>query len=329
MYNILRLNARTFPVLPEEEAILNPTEFRLFQVELPEECAVPDEIDGVMIVSAYLRTEAMRRFPRCRIISRLGNGCDKIDLAEAARRGIPITNVPDSFSAEVADHTMALVLALLRKVPQQDAMMRAGRRPDDVFGIRRLATLTLGIAGFGHIGRLVARRARAFGMKIAFFDPGVAAGTDDAEKVDFDTLLATSDVLALQCPLLASTREMMKLAQFRRMKPKAVFVNTARGELVCEADLAEALRSGAIAGAALDVFHAINVFTEGGFPTTHPFFGLPNLILTPHVAANSIEGRLETHRRGAQAVADFFHGKTLNHIVNRQALEDSSTCPKP
>ncbi len=322
MFRVLRLNARTFPVLPAERAVLDADRFELIEAELPGECGCPGDIDAVMIVSAYFTGADMARFPRCRIISRLGNGCDKIDLSEAARRGIPVANVPDSFSCEVADHTVAMMLSCLRKLPQQDAMMRRGTRPLDEYGLHRISGMTLGIIGFGRIGRLVAARASAFGMAVAFTDGGVPDGAVGAKKLTLPELLRVSDVLTLQCPLNDRTRGMLGMREFRQMKPGAVIVNTGRGELIREDELAEALRDGVIAGAALDVFGCVNVFTEGGFPTDHPLFSLPNVLLTPHVAANSVEGRRETHARGAAAVAEYLSAGILpENIVNREEWE--------
>ena len=323
MIRVLRLNSRTFPVLPEERAALDPAEFELSEAELPEDYPEPEKVDAVMIVSAYFREDMLKKFPNLRIISRLGNGCDKIDLAAAGKRGIPVVNVPDSFSEEVAEHTVAMILALLRKLPQHDAMMRQGRRPLDVFGLRRISSLTLGVVGFGLIGRLTAELMRAFNMRVIFCDPGVPDHPEWAQRVDLPTLLEESDVVTLQCPLLPATRGMIGMEEFRRMKPDAVLVNTARGELVREAELAEALRTGVIAAAGLDVFADFNVFTEGGFLTEHPLFGLDNVIMTPHVAANSIQGRADAHGRGAAAVADFFHRKPLKYLVNGNLLKEA------
>ena len=310
---VLRLNAKTFPVEPEERRILAAAE--LVEVELPEECGRLEQVDAVMVVSAYLRTDMVRRLSRCRIISRIGTGTDKIDVAQATAQGIMVTNVPTFATNEVADHTMALLLSASRKLKFHERCMRSGHHPFGTNGIRRLATQTLGIIGFGHIGRAVAARAKAFGMRLLVHDP-YAKPRPDIALVDKDTILAESDYLCLLCPLTPQTRGMLAMPELRKMKREAVLVNTGRGELVNERDLAEALRTGVIAYAALDVFGEINVFAPDGFPCDHPLFSLENVQLTPHVAANSQEALAEAHTQAAQAVADALAGRTPLHVIN-------------
>lgn len=326
---ILRLNARTFPMIEEERKILDDAGAELIETELFSECDAPEELDAVMIVSAYLHAADIRRLTRCKLIVRLGNGCDKIDLTEATRQGIAVANIPDSFTAEVADHTMALMLSALRKLKQHEELMRQGRRPDDTFGLHRISSLTLGLIGFGRIGRMVAFRARAFGMRIIVSDP-VLTDTEAAEagveRATFDAILETADVISLLCPLLPSTQEMLSMKEFRRMKATAILINTARGELVNEAELAVALENGIIAGAGVDVFGAVNVFAENGFPTEHPYFKVENIQLTPHVSANSEEAKIETFSRAARYAVDGVNGVRPPFIVNQQQLKEFGTC---
>jgi len=326
---ILRLNARTFPMIDEERKILHDANAELIEKELFSECFTPEEFDGVMIISACLRAADIRRLTKCRIIARLGNGCDKIDLTEAAKQGIAVANVPDSFTVEVADHTMALMLSALRKLKPHEEMMRQGRRPEGTFGLHRLSSLTLGLIGFGRIGQMAAIRAQAFGMRVIVSDPALteeAAAKSGVERASFDTVLETADVVSLLCPLLPSTREMLTMKEFRRMKPTAILINTARGELVNETDLAQALETGVIAGAGVDVFGGINVFAEGGFSTDHPYFKVKNIQLTPHVAANAEEAKIETFSRAAQYAVDGVNGIMPPFVVNRQQLKEFGTC---
>ncbi|MDD3155428.1 MAG: C-terminal binding protein [Victivallaceae bacterium] len=328
---VLRLNARTFPMIEEERQILRDAGAEVVEVEHPGEDPHEEEIDAVLIVSAYLRSDDIDRLLRCRVISRLGNGCDKIDLEAAARRGIMVVNVPDSFSGEVADHTMALMLSALRKLKPHEELMRQGRRPSGTFGVRRIRSLTLGLIGFGRIGREVACRAKAFGMKILVADPaltGEEAAESGVRKTSFDQILDSSDVIALLCPLLESTRGMLSGKEFKRMKKEAILINTARGELVNEADLAEALENGVIAWAGLDVFGSFNVFVEGGFPTTHPLFKVKNIQMTPHVSANAEEAKIETFSRAAQYAIDVLRGVVPPFVVNKKLLEKYAKCKK-
>jgi D-3-phosphoglycerate dehydrogenase len=295
---------------------------RLVEIEGGDDAEILEtcrEADAILIVSAYLHTDVIRALTRCKIISRIGTGVDKIDLAEATCQGIIVNNLPDVFTEEVADHTLALLLAAARNIKELDRDMRAGRKPVSIAGFHRLSAQTVGIIGFGLIGRAVATRCRAFGLRVLANDPlltpeqAAAAGVIMA---DLDSLLAESDYVCPLCPLLPTTRGMLAMPQFRQMKRTAVLVNTGRGELTDEEDLAAALRDGVIRYAALDVFGCVNVFVEGGFPTNHALFGLDNVLLTPHVAAASEEAADDCQRRAAQAVVDVLAGRWPEHPVN-------------
>jgi D-3-phosphoglycerate dehydrogenase len=319
---IVRLNAETFPMSAEERDILAQLGGRVVEIEgfrEKETAAASRDADAVMITSTYLRAPVIAAMPRCRLISRIGTGTDKIDIDEATRRGILVTNVPDFSTDEVADHTLALLLAAARQLKVFEAAMRQGHQPRDVREMHRLSTRTLGLLGFGRIGRAVAQRAAAFGMRILAHDPCLAPEevvAGGAAPADLDTLLAEADYLALMCPLLPSTRGMMTLREFRKMKPTAVLINTARGELVVEDDLVAALREGVIRYAAVDVYGGINVFGPDGFPTDHPFFGVENMLMTPHCAAASVEAMEDVARRAAAAVVDVLTGRWPRYPVN-------------
>lgn len=319
---VVRLNARTLPMSAEERQTLAAVEHRLVEVEGGSDAeilAAARDADAILIISAYLHTPVVQALSRCRIISRIGTGVDKIDVEEATRRGIVVNNLPGVFTEEVADHTLALLLAAARQLPLLDREMRQGRQPREMGCIHRLAAQTVGIIGFGLIGRAVAKRCQAFGLRVLACDPcltpaqAAAAGVTDA---DLDTVLAEADYLCLLCPLLPATRGMLAWPQFRKMKRTAVLINTARGELVNEDDLAAALREGAIRFAALDVFGVVNVFAASGFPTEHPLFKLDSVLLTPHYGAASVEGAQECRRRAAQAVVEVLNGRWPEHPVN-------------
>jgi D-3-phosphoglycerate dehydrogenase / 2-oxoglutarate reductase len=323
-YAITRLNARTVPMCDDERQILAAVPHRLLEVEGgsdDEVLAAAGDADAILIVSAYLHPSVVQALRHCRIISRIGTGVDKIAVDEATRRGIVVNNLPGVFTEEVADHTLALLLAAARQLPRLDRDMRRGRRPGELDCIHRLAAQTAGIVGFGLIGRAVARRCRAFGLRVLACDPVLTPALAAAEGVtaaDLDTVLAESDYLCLLCPLLPSTRGMLAWPQFRRMKRTAVLINTGRGELVHEDDLAAALRQGVIRFAALDVFGMVNVFDVNGFPTTHPLFDVDNVLFTPHCGAASVEGALECRCRAALAVIDVLSGRWPEHPVNPQ-----------
>jgi D-3-phosphoglycerate dehydrogenase / 2-oxoglutarate reductase len=244
---------------------------------------------------------------------------DKIDIGAATRKGIIVNNLPDVFTEEVADHTLALLLAAARQLMPLDREMRQGRRPLVLSHMHRLSAQTVGIIGLGLIGRAVARRCRAFGLRGLAHDPYLAA--DQAEQegislVDLDTLLAEADYVCPLCPLLPETRGMLAMAQFKKMKRTAVLVNTGRGELANEDDLAAALKEGILRYAALDVFGIVNVFNMEGFSTAHPLFQLDNVLMTPHIAAASDESGEDCRRRAAQAVVDVLSGKWPEHPLN-------------
>lgn len=167
--------------------------------------------------------------------------------------------------------------------------------------------------------RSAAQRCRAFGMRVLACDPALTADLAAREGVvgvELDRLLPESDYVCLLCPLLPSTRDMLAMPQFRKMKRTAVLINTGRGELTNETDLASALREGIIRHAALDVFGGVNVFREGGFSTEHPLFGLENVLLTPHMAAASEEAATDCRHRAARAVVDVLEGRWPEHPVN-------------
>jgi len=333
--HVVRLNAQTMPMSDEERRTLAVLEPRLLEAETAEDGVLAKmlrDADAVVVVSACLRPPVVAGMDRCKIISRSGTGVDKIDVGGATRKGIIVNNLPDAFTDEVADHTLALLLAAARRIPFLDRLMRQGRNLRGDGGLHRLARQTAGIIGFGRIGRAVARRCRAFGLRVLACDPCLtpeAAEREGAMAVNLDTLLAAADYVCLLCPLTASTRGMLAMPQFKKMKPSAILVNTGRGELVNEDDLATALREGVIQFAALDVFGVVNVLDAKGFPTDHPLFKLDNVLFTPHFAAVSVEALLDSRRRAAQAVVDVLSGKWPEHPVNPDVTPWFPMPPKP
>ena len=332
---VVRLNAQTMPMSDEERqalAVLNP---RLVEVEDGDDdatLAIVRDADAVLIIATYLRPRVVAGMTRCKIISRIGTGVDKIDIDGATRKGIIVNNLPDVFTEEVADHTLALLLAAARRVPLLDQAMRQGRRPEGDGGIHRLARQTVGIIGFGHIGRAVARRCQAFGLRVLACDPCLTpegASREGVTAASLDTLLAEADYVCPLCPLTRETRGMLAMPQLGKMKPTAILVNTGRGELVNEDDLAVALREGIIQFAALDVFGVVNVFDANGFPTEHPLFGLDNVLFTPHFGAVSIEAAQDCRRRAAQAVVDVLSGRWPEHPVNPEVTPWFPMPPPP
>lgn len=258
---------------------------------------------------------------RLKIISRWGVGYDAIDVAAATERGIVIAYTPGLTDDAVADYAFALLLALVRRVPEGYLSMRDG------FWLPRwghdMAGKTLGILGYGRIGHAVARRARGFDLRVLAHSPSQKpcdrAGKDEVRFVSLDELLAESDYLTLHAALTPSSRGLLGEAQLRMMKPTAWLINTARGALVDEQALLMALREGWIAGAALDVF------AEEPLPAKHPLRTLPNVLLSPHQASSSRETGERVSRAAAQAIVDLMQGRRPRFVVNSEVF---ATAPR-
>ena len=279
----------------------------------------PDEfLDEAADCDALLNTYAgpitarvMERMPKCKIIARYGIGVDTIDVDAATAAGIIVTNNPTYCIEEVAEHTMALLLACARKVPFYDRLVRAGRwavppgKP-----IFRLAGRTLGLVGFGRIGKQVAARAAAFGMRILFNDPFL-----ETEGTDLQTLLRESDFVSLHPPLTPQTRKLIGDAELRQMKPTAYLINCARGPVVDTDALVRALDAGAIAGCALDTTD------PEPLPDPHPLRGRENVILQPHVAWYSEEAMRGLQAGAPSEVRRVLSGMWPVNVVNRAVKE--------
>jgi D-3-phosphoglycerate dehydrogenase / 2-oxoglutarate reductase len=268
---------------------------------------VARDADGVLVTYAKLPGELLRQLRRCKVIGRFGLGVDNIDINAAAARNIVVTYVPDYCLQEVSDHTMALVLALARKVPFSNSLVQQGRwEMPAVVPIRRLEGQVLGLVGLGNIPRRVVPKAKAFGFKVAAHDPYVSAAITrelGVELVSFERLLEVSDYISVHAPLTAQTRGLFNAGAFARMKKGAYIVNTARGPLLDEAALVAALDAGHLGGAALDV-----VATEP-LSRDSPLLGRPNVIVTPHTAFYSVEALEELQTKCANDVARVLSGE--------------------
>ena len=257
-----------------------------------------------------ITADVMSKMPKCRIIARYGIGVDTIDLDAATRAGIIVTNNPTYCIEEVAEHTMALLLACARKIAFYDRMVRSGQwavppgKP-----IYRLAGRTLGLVGFGNIARQVAVRAAAFGMRVLYADPFVKEGPE--KKVELNALLSESDFVSLHPPLTAETRGMMNDAAFARMKPSAYLVNCSRGPVVDTAALVRALDSKKIAGCALDTTD------PEPLPDPHPLRGRDNVIVAPHVAWYSEQAMAGLQAGAPGEVRRVLSGQWPVNVVNR------------
>lgn len=338
---VVRLNATLFPISRPEAELCQQYGLREIEMEVssPEEIALhAASCDALFVVSAALPAEAIRSLKRCRVISRLGAGTDKIDVAEATRQGILVTNVPYFCVEEQADHTFALLLAVARKLPQMDRAMRRGDWLESrhVAGSnRRLAGLTLGLVGFGSSAKAVARRAIGFGMHVVATRRDMSANDPVARELcvrmlDLATLVAESDYVSLHLPLNAETRQMFDRDLLARMKPGSVLINTARGAIVDESALVDALRAGHLSGAGLDVFAQINVHSELSTPPDHPLLSLDNVVLTPHVGAYSIEAKRDVAVGGVENVVAALSGRwpRRENVVNPDVVPRFELAPE-
>ncbi len=260
---------------------------------------------------------------RCKVITLGSVGADSVDIAAATARGIPVTNIPDTFIEEVADHAMTLILATYRRLVFQDRLVRDGRWKEGrpmLYAFPRLMGQTLGFIAFGHVARAVALRARPFGLHMLAYDPYVeelAMSPYGVEPVGLAELLQRSDIVSIHAPATADAHHMLKEEQFRLMKPGAIFINTGRGPTVDEAALIRALQEGWIAGAGLDV---LETEPPGG---NNPLLGMDNVILTAHVASASARFDPARKRRVGQELALVLRGRWPMSCVNPSVLAKS------
>jgi len=278
---------------------------------------LPEAADCDALLNTYagpITADVMAKMPRCKIIARYGIGVDTIDLEAATQAGIIITNNPTYCIEEVAEHTMALLLAAARKVAFYDRMVRAGRwevppgKP-----MFRLAGSTLGLVGFGNIARQVAVRAASFGMRVLYADPFVNEGQFKVpgSKIEFEDLLRQSDFVSLHPPLTPQTRKMINDEAFSRMKPGAYLINCSRGPIVDTDALVRALDAQKIAGAALDTVD------PEPLPDPHPLRGRENVILNPHVAWYSEAAMVGLQAGAPSEVRRVLLGEWPVNVVNK------------
>jgi D-3-phosphoglycerate dehydrogenase len=310
----------TFPDLALEEAILRPEGIEVVALRErrppAELAALVREADAVMVQFAAVNAEVVNAMSRAKVIVRYGIGFDNVDLAAARARGIPVCNVPDYCIDEVADHALAFILALTRQVVPNALLLREGGwgLATPLGTMAALKQLTVGIVGFGRIGREVVKRLLAFRARVVVFDPVVAADeivrSGAVAAGSLDDLLAQSDVVSPHCPSSPATRQLFNAAAFARMKPGSVFVNVGRGDLTDSRALVEALQSGHLAGAALDVFDPEPI------PADHPIRSMRNVILAAHIASASPPAVRALRESAARTALRAVRGEALPNIVN-------------
>jgi D-3-phosphoglycerate dehydrogenase len=277
------------------------------------------EYDGIVIRSATkLTADVIERADRLSVIGRAGVGVDNVDVEAATRRGIVVANAPESNVVTAAEHTMALLLALARNIPQAYLSLTGGKWERSHFSGVELYEKTLGVLGFGRIGQLVAHRARGFGMRVLAFDPYVSAeryrelGVEKADGAD--DVYANSDFITVHLPKTPETEGFVDRDAFARMRDGVRILNVARGGLIDEEALREALDSGKVAGAAIDVF-ASEPMTE------HPLFSYPSVVVTPHLGASTAEATDRAGYQSAEQVVAALTGGVVSTAVNIPAID--------
>ena len=280
--------------------------------------AVINDYDGLVVRSATKVTaEAFEPSRRLRVIGRAGAGTDNIDKEAATRKGIVVMNTPGGNTISTCEHTFALLLALCRNIPQAHQSMTEGRWDRKTFMGTELCGKTLGVVGVGRIGGAVAKRARAFEMRVLAFDPllnPIKAEALGVELVSLDQLIEQSDFITIHAPKSEKTMNMFTLTEMKRMKPSCRIINCARGGIVNEQDLAQALRTGVIAGAALDVYTSEPL-------QNNPFIGLNNIVMTPHLAASTDEAQLTVAIDIAKQMIDYLKTGAIVNAVNVPSLD--------
>lgn len=278
-------------------------------------------VDGLISVGGNINEELLAQSPRLRVVANIGAGYDTIDVAACSRRGIMVSNTPDVLTESTADMAFALLLAVSRHVLQADRYVRQGRWRFGLWNLlwgTELYGKTLGLYGFGRIGQAMARRGRGFSMRILYHKRHPVApeleNALDAHFVDFKTLLRESDFLSLHAPLNPQSTAAIGGAELALMKPSAFIINTARGKIVDEEALVQALTSRKLAGAGLDVFE--------NEPQIHPtLIGMENVVMAPHIASATAETRLRMAELAAENLLAAFDGRRPPNLLNPEVLE--------
>jgi D-3-phosphoglycerate dehydrogenase len=281
-------------------------------------CGVIGEFDGLIIRSAtQVTARVVEAADKLRVVGRAGIGVDNIDIPAASRRGIVVMNTPTGNSVTTAEHALALLSSLARKLPQAVASMRSGKWQKSKFQGREMAYKTLGVIGLGNIGRIAADRAQGLKMKVIGVDPVMnsdRAAELGIELVDLDALLTRADFITIHAPLTPDTKGMINDAAFDKMKDDALIVNAARGGIIDEEALVRAIQAGKIAGAALDVF------TKEPIDPDHPLLGLDNVLCTPHLGASTSEAQERVAVEIAEQVVSYLQLGIVKNALNVPTL---------
>jgi D-3-phosphoglycerate dehydrogenase len=303
---------QVFPDVEVERKVLQEIDADLVVADGTREGALELALDADALLNCYMPLDGdfIRSLKKAKIVARYGIGTDNVDLAAAADSDVVVTNVPDYCVEEVATHALTLILALIRRLPESQAfLMERGWGVDAIRPVSRFSDLTVGLLGYGRIARHLGVAAKALGATLITHDPFITETSDGTEVVSFEELLARSDVLSLHCPLTPETRGIIDTNALQQLPESAVIVNTSRGPLVKLADLIEALRSGRLRGAGLDVF-------EVEPPDPEQLRDVPGLIATPHTAFYSEASLRESQLKAATQVVKVFRGEKPDYPVH-------------
>lgn len=308
-----------------EELARHGIEWGMGQYRSPQaalEAALTSDVVMIQSVRPLLTRTVIEGLERLRCIVRLGTGYDNVDVAAATERGILVCNTPTYCIDDVADHALALLMDGVRHIARQDRWIRAGRwdrtgaRP-----ARRMKGCTMGFVAFGQIARALAERVGGFGMTLLAYDPYLDAetiGHYGTRKTELGELLQRSDFISVHCPLTDETYHLLSAREFSLMKEGVFIVNTSRGPIIEETALVEALRSGVVWGAGLDVFE------HEPLPLDSPLREFDNVSFTPHVGANSLESVADVYRIGGQIAIDVYGGRWPQWVVNPEVERETS-----
>ncbi len=274
--------------------------------------AIPDYEAVIVRSDTYIDADVLAAGTQLKVVGRAGIGVDNIDVAAATARGVMVMNTPHSNSVATAEQTLTLLLAVSRKTVAAHNSLAAGEWERNLYVGTELFGKTLGIIGFGYIGRLVAHRAQAFGVNVIAYDPYVTAETGmelNVAMLPMADVLAQSDLLTLHAIVTPETKGMINATTIAGMKDGVIIVNVARGKLIDEQALAEALKSGKVAAAGLDVY-------QEEPPTHSPLIGLPNVIHTPHLGASTVEAQRNVGIEMVEQIADALRGVSYRNVLN-------------
>lgn len=291
-----------------------------------EDCQTEEEIiekcsdaDAIMVIYKKITPKIIDSLKKCKVILRYGIGYDVIDVESATKNGIMVCNSPNHCIKEVATHTLAMILALCRKIVIYNEKVRNGDwAAKGGYQIHRLSERTLGFVGFGNIARQAAQYAEIFGFSMVAYDPyasEIAFEEFNVRKVSKDELFQKSDIISIHTPLLESTHHIINKESIEKMKDGVMIINTSRGPLVCEKDILEAVKSGKVAAAALDVIESEPITVKN-----HPLFETGNIIASPHAAYNSVEAEKEMMETLAWTAVKVLKEEYPQNIVNKKQL---------